>query len=613
MEFRLLGSLEVWIDERRYRLGGSRQERLLAALLINANSVLTTAKLIDVLWEGSPPETAQRQVHNAIGALRRSLGPARTMIVTDGPGYRADVADAWIDAAQFGHAVDRAQREAAAGDRSAAVRTVSEALRLWRGPALAGLSGYAIETAAARLGEQRLAALELLAGWKLERGEAASIIPELSDAVAEHPLRESLRCQLMLVLCRSGRQSEALAVYEQARTLLAEELGMDPGPDLSRLHQQILRSDAEPLTGMAGGSAEVAVNHAPGPDLTTATGGPNFLPYDIMDFTGRTTEIDRLLSTTVPATGTAVLINALDGMAGTGKTALAVRVAHLLAGHYPDGKLFLDLQGHTPGQLPLSPAAALDLLLRCLGVPAERVPEGVVPRVGRWRSELEGKRVLVVLDNAESAAQVRPLLPGTSGTRVLVTSRRRLGDLEGASSLSLDVLPPDDAVNLFRRVAGPRRTATEPAEVDEVVALCGHLPLAIRIAASRLHNRPSWTVGYLARRLRDGEDRLDELATGDRSVREAFIGSYQHLTAEQRRRFQLLGLHSESDFDVHDAAKLLATTVSETEQLLEDLLDVHLLSQQTAGRYHFYHLLREYARAMVVETSSVVPGLSLNI
>jgi DNA-binding SARP family transcriptional activator/tetratricopeptide (TPR) repeat protein len=599
VEFKLLGPLEIWIDGRRRHVGGARQERLLAVLLLNPG-VLTTSTLVDVLWGDEPPDTARRQIHNAIAALRRRLGPAGTVIVTDGPGYRADVpgerADVRVDVHRFARAVDTARSLAASGDRAAATRTLSAGLALWRGPALAGLTGRAVESAAAQLDEQRLAARELLAGFRLEEGAADGLIPELTELVAEHPFRENLVGRLMLALYRAGRQSDALAVYEDTRTRLAEELGVDPGPELRQLHERVLRADPELRAGTPD------PDDAGEPDSTTEQRCA--LPYDIADFTGRSTEIDRLLGMASSGTETAVVITALDGMAGIGKTTLAIRAAHLLAAEHPDGQLFVDLHGHTPGQRPVDPVRALDLLLRSVGVPPERIPDGVESRAARWRAELAGRRVLVVLDNAEDSAQVRALLPGHPSVRVLVTSRRRLSTLEGAASFSLDVMPAGDAADLFRRVAGRERTEPEPDQVHEVVRLCGYLPLAIRIAASRLRHRPIWSVEHLAERLRDSRRRLAELSTSDRGVLAAFSVSYRHLTGSQRRMFRALGLHPGPDFDACAAAALAGIPVAEAEQRLEELLDVHLLTQHTLGRYHFHDLLRAHARTMAEQEDS---------
>ncbi|MFI7048570.1 AfsR/SARP family transcriptional regulator [Streptosporangium sandarakinum] len=579
VEFRLLGPLEVRVDGISHRLGGPRQERLLAALLLNPDRLVTMDVLIDVLWEENPPDTARRQLHNAINLLRRGLNSAHSLLFTERHGYGIRASEAFFDVALFEQGVDDARRQARQGERALAIRTLSAALDLWRGPALAGLTGQAVENAAAKLNEQRLAARETLISLRLADSEGADLIPELTALVAENPLRESLRHKLISALYRAGRQSEALAAYEEARVLLATELGVDPGPDLRTLHSQILRNELE------------AAAPPPEPPAPSDT-----LPYEIADFIGRAKELERLLD---PADGTdapTVVITSIDGMPGVGKTALAVRAAHLLAERYPDGRIFVDLHGHTPGQRPLDPAAALDLLLRSIRIPPELVPHDLVSRAARWRSELAHKRFLVVLDNAENDAQVRPLLAGTAGSSVLITSRRRLAALEGATSLSLDVLTDSEARELFRRIAGPERTEDFPDEVGRVVTLCGFLPLAIRIAASRFRHRPAWTLAYLVRRLSDERRRLAELSAGDRSVMAAFTVSYRHLGPAQQQAFRLLGLHPGPDFDEYGLAALMDVPVAEATDALEGLLDVHLLIQHDAGRFHFHDLIAQYAR-----------------
>jgi len=396
------------------------------------------------------------------------------------------------------------------------------------------------------------------------------VAAELPALIATQPFRERLRGQLMLALYRCGRQAEALSVYAETRTLLTDELGVEPGPGLVRLHRQVLTAD---------------------PALEPAA--PRTLPYDLADFSGRGADMDRLLTA-----ADAVVISAIDGMAGIGKTALAVHAAHRLADRYPDGQLFFDLHAHTAGAQPVEPDVALEMLLRMLGIPAAAIPEGLEQRTARWRTELARRRVLVVLDNAASAAQVRPLLPGTPRCLALITSRRRLGVIEGATVVSLDVLPAGDALHLFGAVAGPARVAAEPAAAAEVIELCGYLPLAIRIAGTRLAQRPNWTVASLAHRLRAETGRLPELTLGDRGVGLAFAMSYAHLSPTQQQLFRLLGLHPGADFDRYSAAALADVPPRRAESLLEALVDAHLLRHSANGRYTFHDLLREYAHGL---------------
>jgi DNA-binding SARP family transcriptional activator/tetratricopeptide (TPR) repeat protein len=559
VEFRVLGPLQVGDGQQRVALGGSQPEKALATLLLAEGHVVPLDALVDALWDGEPPPTATHQVHKLIATLRRRIPGT---IETDRHGYRLRLEDATFDVATFAELAS-----------APTIPNLTAALELWRGPALAGIDSRALAARARVLDDRRLAVAETLIDLRLAAGQAAAVALELPTMIAAHPLRESLRGRLMVALYRCGRQAEALSVYAETRALLAEELGVEPGPELARLHQQMLRADP-----------------ALDPPVPAA---PCTLPYDLPDFSGRTADLGRLR-----ATAEAVVITAIDGMAGIGKTALAVHAAHRLAERYPDGQLFCDLHSHTPGAQPVEPDVALERLLRMLGVASEEIPEGLDQRMARWRAELAGRRVLVVLDNAATAAQVRPLLPGSPQCLAMITSRRRLGVLEGATVLSLDVLPPPEGLELFGAVAGTARVKAEPEAAAEVVRLCGHLPLAIRIAATRLAHRPLWTVASLAGRLGAETGRVAELTLEDRGVGPAFALSYAHLEQEQQRMFRLLGLHPGADFDAWSVAALAGSSPPHAESVLETLVDAHLLRLSTAGRYTLHDLLREYARGL---------------
>ena len=592
-EFRVLGPLEAWVGKTRQPLGGRRQERVLAVLLLEANRVVPLYRLVDAAWAEDPPTTATHQVRKMVADLRRRLPTPATTIVTDGPGYRMVLADEQLDLRVFDLRVARAREAEAAGLLANAVTQLAAALALWRGPALAGLEGPVIRAAAEVLDERRVSVLEHLMDLRLGLGEAREVVGDLRGLLAERPLRESLRGQLMLALYRCGRQAEALQVYDEGRRLLAEELGIDPGPDLARLYERILRSDAgldlpTPEAEQAAAWAAAAAQAPP----------PSTLPYDLSDFTGRADELEAVLEIVEKAPDRTPTVVSLDGMAGVGKTTLAVHVAHRLAERFPDGQLFVDLHGFTPGRDPVDPAEALSTMLVALGVPGDNIPVDVVARSAAWRVQAAGRRLLVLLDNAANTAQVRPLLPGAGACLVLVTSRSRLG-LDGAVPLSV-VLPTEaDALSLLGRQLGADRLALEPAEVAELIETCGRLPLAMRIAATRLNNRPYWTVGYLVTRLRREERRLGELALDDRSVEAAVGLSYRGLGLDQQRLFRLLGLHPGADFDDYAAAALAGVPRETAEALLEDLLDARLLIQRQLGRYTFHDLLRSYAQAAV--------------
>ncbi|MER7706392.1 tetratricopeptide repeat protein [Kitasatospora sp. NPDC097605] len=391
---------------------------------------------------------------------------------------------------------------------------------------------------------------------------------------------------------RSGISAHAISVLESGRrrprlssvARLATALGLDPA-DRDRL-LSAARGEPEPRPG--GEPADPVV--------------PRLLPYAVPDFTGRRGEVDRLLALAAGPGGARarpLVISAIDGMAGVGKTALAVHVGHTLAARFPDGQLFVDLRGFTPGQRPLEPGAALANLLRAVGVSESALPSRTEERAQLWRSRAAGKRYLVVLDNAVDAGQVRPLIPGGPRCLVLVTSRRRLAGLDGAVGVSLDVLDHGEAVELFARVAGPDRVAGHAAAVDEIVARCGRLPLALRIAAARLAHHPAWTPVELLQRIRRPQRLWTELSHHDRSVAAAFVESYHSLTPARRRAFRLAVLHPGEDLTPHALAALVDAPLDEAEELLEALHDHHLLIEHTAFRYTFHDLLRTFAGALL--------------
>ncbi|EMD28384.1 AfsR/SARP family transcriptional regulator [Amycolatopsis azurea] len=544
MEFRILGPVQCRSGARPLKLAGSRQERILAALLLGAGRVVSVSRLVDVVWDEDPPATAIRQIRNLTTALKRALvaeGAADDVLTAEGPGFvlRPDT----FDLHSFEEHVSRGE--------------FREALGCWNGPALSGVDSTALRGEADKLDERRLSIMERCLDDEIAAGEDS--VAELTALVAEHPFREPFTGLLMRALHQQGRQADALNVYRQAQTRLVDELGIDPGPKLRELYERILRDETE--------HGKVRC----------------FLPYDVPDFTGREEEIRRLLDAV--RLGRPV---ALDGMAGVGKTSLAVHAAHRLAADFPDGQLFVDLHGHSPAREPLPPEYALEALLGQLDIPASRLPGGVDRRAGLWRTRTAGRSLLVVLDNAASAEQLRPLLPGSDTVALVVTSRRRLAAVDGAASISLEVLPDEQAGALFAAASGRPDSG--------VAALCGNLPLAIRIAAARLQNRPQWTVETLAERLGSEQDRLAELKVAGRDVAAAFALSYRELDAAQQRMFRLLGRNPGADIGVPAAAALAGIGEREAERLLEDLLDAHLLRQPALGRYSFHDLIAEHAR-----------------
>jgi DNA-binding SARP family transcriptional activator len=577
MRIDLLGPIQVRDGQGAMPLPRGQLRVVLAVLALAGGRSVTAEALIAKVWGEDLPEHPSASLANLLYRLRQALGRDAVRGTTDG--YSLSVGPDDVDVLRFRRLLARLTDER---DPAAARALLTEALELWRGEPLSGAASETLrEVEVPRLTEEYLAAREQRIALDLAGGRRDQALEELNELTARYPLRETLWCQLLLGLAAAGRQAEALAAYEVARRRLREELGTDPSRELREVHRRLLTGQVPPA--------------APGTEPATP---PATLPATVADFTGRDDELHRLAGAG-GADRFGVTIVAIDGMAGVGKTALALRAAHRAAAGYPDGQLFLDLLGHTPGRRPVEPPEALGALLRMVGVDGASIPEPLAERAALWRSTLAGRRVLVVLDNAADTAQVRPLLPGTGGSRVLVTSRHRMGDLDATETVSLDVLAAGPARELFTVLAGARRAAAEPAAVDALLRDCGYLPLAIRVAGGRLRARPSWRVSDLLALLREAGGRLGELAVGDRSVASAFQVSYTQLPAAQQRLFRLLGLLPGAGVDRWGAAALAGTGTGEVVPSLAALVDAHLLEEPAPGRYRFHDLLREHARQVV--------------
>ncbi|WP_262282756.1 BTAD domain-containing putative transcriptional regulator [Micromonospora sp. MA102] len=579
MRFAILGPLRVGGGEATITAG--RDRTVLAVLLLRAGRAVPVEELIDAVWEDHPPATARTQLQICVSRLRQrlaALGSPADIIITDPVGYGVRIEPDDLDAEVFARAVEAGRAAATAGRLAEARQHYRAALALWRGPALGGIASRSVRRRAQALDEQRLAALEESVDVELRLGGSADVIDELTESVERNPLRERLRGQLMLALSGVGRQADALAVYREGRRIYAEELGIEPGAALQDLHQRVLAGDLA-LAGAA--PLPVAPVRA--------------LPPTISDFTGREQTMARLVK---EIEEDAARVHLIDGMAGSGKTTLAVRVATALADRYPDAQLFVDLHGHSE-RTPVPPGAAVATLLRQLGVPAERVPLELDDRLALWRSELAGRRALVVLDNAADADQVAPLLANGPDCLMLITSRRRLVGLDGGRPSSLPVLDPEEAIELLGRVAGDDRVAAEPEAAAEVARRCGYLPLAIRLAGARLAHRPRWRVADLAGRLVTGSGPLAELAAGQRSVGQAFALSYAQISPAAQRVFRLLGLHPGQRFDNRVAAALADVGLPVAQDLLDELVDAHLAEEVEPGRYRLHDLIREYGRTLL--------------
>jgi DNA-binding SARP family transcriptional activator len=586
LRFSVLGPVRAWRGGESLNTGSPQQRALLAALLLREGRTATAPELIDALWGEEPPQQALAALRTYASRLRKVLNPG--VLVSESGGYAVrGLGEGALDLTAAQELAAEAEKARGGGDLSRARDVLRRALALWDGEPLAGVPGPYAEAQRVRLDELRLQLLETRLDLDLEQGCHAEAVSELTALTAAHPLRERLRELLMLALYRSGRQAEALAVYADTRRLLAEELGVDPRTGLSDLQQRILQADP----ALAEPSAPIA---EPAPVQVR----PAQLPATVADFTGRAsfvTELSRILASASEAEGRVMAVSALAGIGGVGKTTLAVHVAHRARAAFPDGQLYVDLQG--AGPRAAEPETVLGSFLRALGTPDTAIPDSLEERAALYRSVLDGRRVLVLLDNARDAAQVRPLLPGTEGCAALVTARVRMVDLAGAHLVDLDVMSPDEALSLFTKIVGAERVAAERKAALDVVAACGFLPLAIRIAASRLAARRTWTVSVLAAKLADERRRLDELQAGDLAVKATFELGYGQLESAQARAFRLLGLADGPDISLAAAAAILDLSPDRTEDLLETLVDTSLLESAAPGRYRLHDLVRLYARA----------------
>ncbi|SEH03450.1 DNA-binding transcriptional activator of the SARP family [Nonomuraea solani] len=599
--FGVLGPLEVTAAGRPVPVLGRSQRELLGALLLRANALVQVDFLVEDLWPDQPPPTARRQIQNTVGRLRRTLTgggvPSETLETRPG-GYLLRASRDELDLLSFHWHVEEGRRLAGAGRGAEAAARLRAGLALWRGTPLADLDGHFAVARARRLQEDRLAVLEECLALDLRLGRHHEVVGELAALVEEHPLREQPRALLMTALHRTGRTAEALEEYRRARTAFVAELGLEPGPELRELERSILTGTLDP-------PPEPSEPPAAAPP---ARRRPRQLPPDIADFTGRQELIGWLEELLADAgDSTAVVVAAIAGPAGVGKTALAVHVAHRLSGTFRDGQLYVDLGG---GQArPAEPAEVLARFLRALGAHGSQIPKTLEERTEEYRSAVAGRRMLVVLDNAVDEAQVRPLVPGAPGCSVLVTSRSHLAGLPGARLVELSVLDSAQAVELLARIVSGDRVTPEPEAARELARLCGHLPLALRIAGARLVTRPDWPLSELAGRLTDERRRLDELAYSDLEVRAGLSVSLGRLSARARRLFGLLGHLYAPEFAAWVCAALLDTTAAGAAALIDELTDAQLLqpSGTGRGRYRLHDLVRLFAR----ETGADDPGPAL--
>jgi len=623
----VLGPVTVWRDGRENAAGQPRQLAVLGVLATRANRVVSRGELIDAVWGEKPPTSAEGGVYTYVSGLRRVLEPERPrrdpdlarrapsrLLISGGGGYLLRLGSGALDAEHFERCLGAARGQRAVGDLPAAARTVDEALALWRGLPYAGVPGPFAEAERRRLTELRTTAVEERADLLLAQGQAAVAVPELAALAAAHPLRERATGLLMIALYRCGRQAEALRVFGDTRRRLRDELGVDPGGELMRTYQQLLAMDPAldgpavetgPGSGPARPSPPLVTSAEPAPLPAPVAACPAQLPPEVAGFAGRAAELGWLHGL-LPEAGPVALIT---GTAGVGKTALAIRFARQAAACFPDGQLYVNLRGFDPASAPVPPGTALSGFFDALGVPPRHVPADLDAMSALLRTLLDGKRVLLLLDNAHDADQVRPMLPGSPGCLVLVTSRSQLTGLvvaDGARLLPLGVLDGGEATSLLVGRLGPARVSAEPEAVAALVGRAAGLPLALSVTCARAASRPGALLSDLAAELADARDRLDALRTGDAStdLRAVFSWSVDKLSAPAARAFRLLSLHPGPDISAPAAASLLAATLPQARAALAELARASLLAEDAAGRFGYHDLLRAYAAELSAATDS---------
>lgn len=609
LELRLLGPVELRAGGRTVSLGSPQWCAVLAALAVDAGRPVSTSVMMDRVWGLDPPEKARRNLHPHIARIRRTLERSNmdahpVSVVRRGDGYALEIDPNQVDLHRFQDLVNSAEESTQSEEQQSML--LREALALWRGQPLAGVPGQWAARMRQAWQHQRVDAMVALAAAELRLGNPSAVIGMLTDLVDEHPLVESLTVMLMRAHHAAGHSALALSHYTTIRRRLVEELGVDPGTELQQVHQAILRGDLdrpapaarqrEPHTAVVRKDDAATVSAAI--SLTV----PWQLPSPMRHFVGRTAELEgltRLASEAAGSRGSAV-VTAISGTGGIGKTALALQLAHIVASRFPDGQIYMNLRGFDPSGSPMAPAEAIRLLLDSLGVAKESVPLSLEAQVALYRTLVAGRRLLIVLDNARDSGQIHPLLPGTPGCMVVVTSRNELTGLiaaGGVHPITLDLLTDAEAAELLTRRLGTERIAGETQAVDALITGCARLPLALAIAASRAVLAPHFPLSGMAAELDQVHRRLDVLDTGDQAtqLRSVFSWSYEQLSPPVARLFRLLGVHPGPDLTVPAATALIGSSISDTQGRLDELTKAHLLSEHKTGRYMMHDLLRAYA------------------
>ncbi|HEX5595532.1 MAG TPA: BTAD domain-containing putative transcriptional regulator [Micromonosporaceae bacterium] len=592
MEFRVLGPVEAWSDGVRVDIGSRKQRLVLAVLLLEANRLVPLDRLIDLNWTQDPPASARSTVQVLVSRLRaafRRAGGEHPEILSQGSGYLLRVAPLSVDVHRFRDLTTKARK----ADDEQTVELLAQALTLWRGDALADVVSEDVrERLCGDLRDARWTAIEDRVDAQLRLGQSRQVLSELTKLVTEHPVRQRLVGQLMLALYREGHTHDALDTYRRLRQRLSDEFGLDPAPELRRLEVSILRADP---------SLDVRQEEQAPPESVR----PAELPHDPPGFIDRDEQLARLDAGRRSSPNTRIWV--ISGTAGVGKTALAVHWAHRSRGDFPDGQLYIDLRGYNLDQEPLPPSAALTQLLRGLGADPRLIPPELDGQSKLFRSLMADKQVLLILDNARHADQVMPLIP--SAGMVLITSRQRLGDVivrTNARALPLNVMSAADSVRLLESILGSAQVRDQPMASAELARLCGHLPLALRIAAANIAADPEPDIARLARQMAQGDPLAELTVDGaeDSVVTMAFAVSYRTLLMEHRKLFRLLGLVPGQSFTAQAAGALVDLPVARANQQLKALAAAHLVEQYASGRYRFHDLLRRYASDRVMTEES---------
>jgi DNA-binding SARP family transcriptional activator/tetratricopeptide (TPR) repeat protein len=605
--FRLavFGPVTAWRDGARISLGPSRQRAVLGLLALTPNVPVPRKAIIDALWGDGVPATAPHLVQVYVSRLRRLLDPGR-LLTSAGTSYQLVAADGQLDLMVFETCTSGAMRAHTAGELGAACDAYARALGTSRAEPLADVEILHAHPAVVALRQRRSDVVVRYAEAAMAAGRHEEVLPWLRELAAEQPLNERVHATLMLALAGSGQQAAALALFDDLRRRLDDQLGVRPGTDLADAQQRVLRQDISPGPG----SGLPGSGHQGAGSAGTAPLAPRQLPAAVPNFAGRAAELATLTKALEDdAAEGRVRIVTITGVAGVGKTTLMVQWAHQVARCFPDGQLYVNLRGFDPSATPVAAADALRAFLIALSVPAQMIPAATDERAGLFRSLLAGRRMLVALDNARDPAQVRPLLPGSAGCMVVVTSRTWLAGLvaaEGACQLSLDVFSDAEAAELLAGRLGRQRTTAEPDALAELIALCAGLPVALVIVAARAIIQQHLSLGRLAAELRASQNRLDALTTGDlvTDVRSVFSWSYRSLSAPAARLFRLAGLHPGPSLSAQAAASLAGLPLSATRQALRELVSARLIDEHASGRFALHELLREYAAERAESTDA---------